>query len=377
MKKIFLCFIIFPFSLLSQSIDVLFLGNSYTYANNTPQMVKDIALSFGDSLEFDSSTPGGATFNGHSTNSTTLNKISSKNWDYIVMQAQSQEPSFSPSQVSTDVYPYAQILIDSIESNSNCTEPIFFMTWGRKYGDQQNCQFYPPICTYSGMQQRLKESYLEMTLTHDASCAPVGLAWKESISQDSLLNLYTSDNSHPNIYGSYLAACTFYATIFKKSPIGSSFIPTFIDSATALFLQTIASNVVLDSLSNWNVFNSQFSSSINEDSVFFNNQSSNYENIVWDFGDGNISTNIDPIHVYQNPGVYNVSLITSTNNTCVVDTFSTLISVNFSTGLDNISNPKQIIEIFDVFGRKIRERNNIPLFYIYDDGTYERKFTIE
>ena len=77
MKKIFLCFIIFPFSLLSQSIDVLFLGNSYTYANNTPQMVKDIALSFGDSLEFDSSTPGGATFNGHSTNSTTLNKISS------------------------------------------------------------------------------------------------------------------------------------------------------------------------------------------------------------------------------------------------------------------------------------------------------------
>ena len=57
-----------------------------------------------------------------------------------------------------------------------------------------------------------------------------------------------------------------------------------------------------------------------------------------------------------------MSLITSTNNTCVVDTFSTLISVNFSTGLDNMSNPKQIIEIFDVFGRKIRERNNIPLF---------------
>ena len=132
MQKIFFCFIVFPFSLLSQSIDVLFLGNSYTYANNTPQMVKDIALSFGDSLEFDSSTLGGATFNVHSTNSTTLNKISSKNWDYIVMQAQSQEPSFSPSQVSTDVYPYAQILIDSIESNSNCTEPIFFYDLGKK-----------------------------------------------------------------------------------------------------------------------------------------------------------------------------------------------------------------------------------------------------
>ena len=36
MQKIFFCFIIFLLSLLSQSIDVLFLGNSYTYANNTP-----------------------------------------------------------------------------------------------------------------------------------------------------------------------------------------------------------------------------------------------------------------------------------------------------------------------------------------------------
>ena len=192
MKKLFLFLFFTPTILLAQSLDVLFIGNSYTYANNMPQMVSELALSFGDTLNFESSTPGGATFNTHSTNINTLNKISQKPWDYVVLQAQSQEPSFSPNQVANDLFPYAQILIDSIESNSTCTEPIFFMTWGRKYGDQQNCQFYPPICTYLGMQQRLRQSYLDMTFNHNATCSPVGICWKESIAQDSTLNLFFS-----------------------------------------------------------------------------------------------------------------------------------------------------------------------------------------
>ena len=94
-----------------------------------------------------------------------LTKINQQQWDYVVLQAQSQELSFSPFQVASDSYPYAEILVDSIFANSSCTEPLFFMTWGRKYGDQSNCQFYPPVCTYLGMQQRLRESYLDMTFT--------------------------------------------------------------------------------------------------------------------------------------------------------------------------------------------------------------------
>ena len=51
------------------------------------------------------------------------------------------------------------------------------MTWGRKYGDQQNCQFYPPVCTYLGMQNRLRESYLSMSFTSNATF-PVGFLGK-------------------------------------------------------------------------------------------------------------------------------------------------------------------------------------------------------
>ena len=331
MKKCLLFLLLIPLLSFGQlKKEVLFIGNSYTYVNNLPNLVKEIALSFGDTLVHDSSTPGGSNFNSHTTNTQTLSKINQQQWDYVVLQAQSQEPSFSPSQVVNDTYPYAEILVDSIHENSNCTEPLFFMTWGRKYGDQQNCQFYPPICTYSGMQQRLRESYLEMAFIDSASCAPVGMAWKKSIAIDSAINLYSSDNSHPSIYGSYLAACTFYASIFKKSALGSSYWPNAIDSATAYSLQQIGSSTVLDSLSIWNIFNADFSLQQYNDSIICTNLSSNYNNVLWDFGDGITSFNENPTHLYTNSGTYILTLFSFSNQGCLVDSQSVNIYVSFS-----------------------------------------------
>ncbi|MGY8951566.1 MAG: PKD domain-containing protein, partial [Flavobacteriales bacterium] len=150
-------FVFLPFLTFSQETkEVLFIGNSYTYVNDLPNMVKQIALSFGDTLNYESSTPGGANFNMHSTNTTTISKINQQVWDYVVLQAQSQEPSLSTNYVNTNVYPAVQSLIDIIENNSNCIEPMFFMTWGRKYGDASNCTPWPPVCTYLGMQQQLR-----------------------------------------------------------------------------------------------------------------------------------------------------------------------------------------------------------------------------
>ena len=112
MKKLFVIFMLIPFIGFSQlTKDVLFVGNSYTYGNNLPDLIKQIALSFGDTLIHDSSTPGGANFNAHSTNAQTIAKINQQQWDYVVLQAQSQEPSFSPGQVASQTYPYAETLV--------------------------------------------------------------------------------------------------------------------------------------------------------------------------------------------------------------------------------------------------------------------------
>jgi len=377
-KGILICAFLPLLIIAQQRKEVLFIGNSYTYVNNLPDLVKQIALSFGDSLIYDISTPGGATFNAHTNNTQTLAKINQQQWDYVVLQAQSQEPSFSPGQVANDTYPYAEILVDSIHANLSCTEPLFFMTWGRKYGDQQNCAVYPPVCTYLGMQQRLRESYLEMAFYDSASCSPVGMAWKTSIALDSTINLYSSDNSHPSIYGSYLAACTFYASIFKKSPVGSGFWPAAIDSNTAYSLQQIGSSTVLDSLAVWNIFNADFSFMQTNDSISCTNLSSNYESLIWDFGDGTSSFDEDPIHVYSNSGVYAITLSALTNQGCLLDTLSVNITVNIiSTEINEVIRKRILLEVIDVLGRSVNATAKTPLFYIYDDGTVEKRIIIE
>ena len=378
MKKSFFLLVILPLLSFGQlKKEVLFIGNSYTYYNNLPDLVNEIALSFGDTLMHESSTPGGSNFNAHSTNAQTLNKINQKEWDYVVLQAQSQELSFSPFQVASDSYPYAEILVDSIFANSSCTEPLFFMTWGRKYGDQSNCQFYPPVCTYLGMQQRLRESYLDMTFTHNASCSPVGMAWKKSIEIDSTLNLYSSDNSHPSIYGSYLAACTFYSSIFKKSAVGSTYWPNAIDSASAYILQQIGSSTVLDSLGVWNVFNADFGFQQYNDSISFTNLSSNYESVFWDFGDGITSTDENPTHKYTLNGSYTVILTAITNTACIQDTLTISITVNINTVIDELKAPNQLLYVTDLLGRKTNPTYNLPLMYRYDDGTVKKMIVIE
>ena len=378
MKKSLLFLAIIPLLSFGQlKKEVLFVGNSYTYYNDLPNLIKEIALSFGDTLVHESSTPGGYSFSAHSTNTQTLSKINQQQWDYVVLQAQSQEPSLSPGYVNSNVLPAAQVLIDAIESNSLCIEPLFFMTWGRKFGDASNCVAYPPVCTYLGMQERLRTRYLDMSFIHNASCSPVGMAWKNSIAINSTIDLYTSDNSHPSIYGSYLAACTFYASIFKKSALGSSYWPNAIDSATAYSLQQIGSSTVLDSLAVWNIFNADFGFQQFNDSVSFTNLSSNYESVFWDFGDGITSIDENPTHTYALNGSYTVILSAITNAACIQDTQTVSITVNINTAIDELKAPKQLLFVTDALGRKTNPTNNVPLLYRYDDGTVEKMIVIE
>ena len=42
----------------TESLKVLFIGNSYTYVNDVPAMVKELATSAGENLDYDQHTEG-------------------------------------------------------------------------------------------------------------------------------------------------------------------------------------------------------------------------------------------------------------------------------------------------------------------------------
>ena len=137
-----------------EAVNVLFVGNSYTEVNNLPLMVQQVAQSMGETLVFQSNTPGGCTFRQHCSNSS-MELIRQGGWDFVVLQEQSQYPSFPQGQVEAEVFPFAQRLVDSVYRHSPCAEPVFYMTWGRKYGDAGNAPYFPVLGTYEGMDSML------------------------------------------------------------------------------------------------------------------------------------------------------------------------------------------------------------------------------
>jgi PKD repeat protein len=54
----------------------------------------------------------------------------------------------------------------------------------------------------------------------------------------------------------------------------------------------------------------------NPSPVSFNNTSQLFNFITWDFGDGNISSQVSPTHVYSTPGTYTIELIVENNSGC-------------------------------------------------------------
>ena len=357
MKNLLLLLAIFivPYSY-GQSKKVLFIGNSYTGSNNLPQLVYDVALSAGDTLIFDKHTPGGARLMHHASNANALSKINSNNWDHVVLQAQSQEPSWPIGQVEIEVFPYAKILCDSIRANDQCTRPVFYMTWGRENGDAFNCPNWPPVCTYEGMDSLLNLRYRIMAETNEAYVSPVGAVWHYLRDNYPNIDLYTGDGSHPSLAGSYAAACTFYSVLFQKDPTLISFNSSLSDS-DANMIKNAAKLVAFDSLSVWNVgsFDPIADFSWTQDGAefdFFNN-SQYADSFQWDFGDGGTSSISNPGYEFEQNGTYIIQLIATKCG--ISDTITTELTVDVFSSVDDLESqikifPNPADDVINVYG---------------------------
>ncbi len=127
--------------------------------------------------------------------------------------------------------------------------------------------------------------------------------------------------------------------------------------------------------------------------VQFNYTGDEASNYLWDFGDGNTSTEMNPIHTYNNTGIYNVILTAISNypDTCsdvygmiiIVENPSSVVIPNiftpngdgyndvFKAETTSIEYEKMII--FNRWGKKIYEWNNLGGNWNgenYADGTY-------
>lgn len=314
MKKLFFCAGLVVFAnLLHSQTRVLFIGNSYTAVNNLPQLTADCAQSIGFAgfpMEVASSTPGGTTFQMHTSNATSQSLIAQGNWDFVVLQEQSQLPSFPDSQVETECFPFATQLNNQILAADSCTETIFYMTWGRQNGDAGNCASWPPVCTYEGMDSLLNLRYRQMAIDNQAILSPVGALWNYIRNTYPEINLYAADGSHPSLEGSYAAACSMVSVIFRTDPTLINYNST-LNPVIAEKIKLAAKEVVFNNLMEWHVGEYDPTVVINTNadglSLQLDNQSAPSWNFTWDFGDGTSSTEFSPVHMYNAAGSYVLS----------------------------------------------------------------------
>lgn len=302
------------------TLSVLFLGNSYCSVNNLPQLVQNLSASAGKTLIIDSNMPGGFTLTGHSSDPSSIAKISQGNWDYVILQEQSQIPTIDQYRYN-DMYPAMADLKTMVEQYSPCAKIITYMTWGRRYGGQQcdpsNTYCSPVFSDFNQMQDSLSSAYWQISENLNIQCAPVGESWRAILSDTNLV-LHSADNSHPNIDGSYVAALTLFSSIWKQPSLGLTY-NAGISAGRAQYYQQMSDNVLFNSTNDWNLYiNSpiaNFSQVANGNTVSFSNLSfSNTNSILtyeWDFGDGNFSADENPQHNYASSGQYDVRLIAS------------------------------------------------------------------
>jgi len=220
-------------------LNVLFIGNSYTYVNDLPGMFTQLA----PAITTDEVVQGGATLRVHWENGIAQARIKQGGWTHVVLQGQSQEPL--PELGGTpDFLTYAQMFGDLIIDAGAL--PVFFDTWARAAGDPSS--YPPPDAPWTGtflnpdqMQDELTESYAAAAKAESRSVlACAGEAFRRSLAQDAGIGLQQSDFSHPTVAGTYLAAGTLYVALTGKPVPAQSAVPAGLSPQDAARLRDTA-----------------------------------------------------------------------------------------------------------------------------------------
>ncbi len=223
---------------------VLFIGNSYIYTNNLPQLFVSLARSGGHTVRVMRSAQPGWRLEQHVRSRETVSVIERHAWDYVILQEQSVIPVLLRDR-RWRMYPAVRALHERIRRRGAKT--ILFMTWGRRDGLAKIG--YP---SYAAMQNAVRDGYMRIADELGVMVAPVGEAWRKAVQRNPRVPLWGGDGSHPSRTGSYLAGCVFYAVIFQESPEGLSY-RGGLPPETARFLQSIAASTVLDRRRRWNI----------------------------------------------------------------------------------------------------------------------------
>ena len=231
---------------------VLFIGNSYTYGNLYPMLLKELAWYEGHNLDCTLYFRGGYTMKQHLADHVSRETVEKGGYDYAFVQDQSLHSLRIGTTVDQDVVGQMGKMKNSILKYSPKAKCIIELTWGRKDGNNTTkgkkladlVNGYPEFfSSYNAMQKVITANTTAMAQKLGMGISPVGVAWEIVRRERPDIELYTKDGSHPSYAGSYLAAAVGYLTLYPQPFKADT--PIRLKPEIAKYLRSVAERVVL------------------------------------------------------------------------------------------------------------------------------------
>ena len=221
-----------------ETIDVLFIGNSFTYYPDpgVDQLFEGFAAADGYSVYTERIASAGASVeDNHLDDPAVEAALQSREWDYVVLQDNLGYYAYGYIGQTTGDANVA--LINMIHQYNSCVTVVLFAGWGPVGG----------VSSTDDTQSCIENIYTAMKSLNDATgelMAPIAKAWNASLTQYPSLNLYYSDDTHSNETGSYLATAVIYSTVFRENPVDNTYEGLVGNSTTAANMRQLAWDAV-------------------------------------------------------------------------------------------------------------------------------------
>ncbi len=171
---------------------ILFVGNSFIYFYNMPQMVASMAETQGVKLICRQSTVGGSNLEQHwkgEKGTKTRKLLEEQNWDYVVFNNHSLSAIATPE----SFHEYGRKFAELVKAKG--ATPVFMITWGYRSN---------PL-----IQSQVTPAYEQLARKAGAMVVPAGPLIQQARELRPDLVLY-QDDKHPSENGTYLIALAFF-----------------------------------------------------------------------------------------------------------------------------------------------------------------------
>lgn len=145
---------------LSRPRSVLFIGNSYTYYNLVPGIVRELASFEGRDLRVEMFTIGGCTMERHLEQADCRDLIERGGYDFVVLQDQSLHPALIGTPDDQGIAGHMEAIVAHIRTHNPKVSPYIEMTWGRRDGYTERKFDYDFLRSYASMQERIRVNTL-------------------------------------------------------------------------------------------------------------------------------------------------------------------------------------------------------------------------